>query len=265
MNDLINYSFQNRAIRIIEKDGEPWWVAKDVAEALGYSETSLEQPNNLFGHIPVEWKGDNPIMVRSKNGVEQSRNMLCISEQGLYFFICRSDKPLALPFQKWIAGDVIPSIRKKGFYAVPGADRHEQDEWKKNFPYPFLLLDDAAIKMREMRLAMNKGAITVNEWRQVVLGDFNKYEPYSRIIDFANSNLVITGNLFDYATISDLYNRYQLASGSNLTQQKFTRQIKTTFPTLVHKQKKINGYPVLCFCGCKLKSSAREVVNAFTE
>jgi len=45
--------------------------------------------------------------------------MLCFSEQGLYFFLGRSDKDAALPFQKWVAGDIILSIRKKGYYAVP--------------------------------------------------------------------------------------------------------------------------------------------------
>ena len=44
--------------------------------------------------------------------------MLIISEQGLYFFLGRSDKPVALPFQKWLAGDVIPSTRKHGLYAT---------------------------------------------------------------------------------------------------------------------------------------------------
>ena len=248
-NGLINYSFQDREIRIIEKDGEPWWVAKDIAEALGYSDES--NPARLFSHIPDEWKGVNPI--HTPGGVQ---NMLCISEPGLYFFLGRSDKPLALPFQKWIAGEVIPSIRKKGFYAIPGADRKEQDEWKKNFPYPFLLLEDAAQKMREMRLAMNKGAITVSEWRRVVLGDFNKYEPCTGVIDFINGNVDITGNTQDYILATDLYARYAMQGMHELTRHKLTQKIRQTFPTLVYKQKKIDGYPVLCFCGCKLKTNA---------
>jgi prophage antirepressor-like protein len=49
--------------------------------------------------------------------------MSAISEQGLYFFLGRSDKPAALPFQKWLAGEVLPSIRKTGSYAVPGAEK----------------------------------------------------------------------------------------------------------------------------------------------
>ena len=66
----------------------------------------------IFQAVPEEWKGSNPITTL---GGEQE--MLIISEQGLYFFLGRSDKPVALPFQKWLAGDVIPSIRKHGLYA----------------------------------------------------------------------------------------------------------------------------------------------------
>ena len=109
MNDLVNYHFQDREIRIIEKDGEPQLVCKDIAETLEYASTNMVQ---IFSHVPEEWKGSNPIT--TPGGVQE---MLCISEQGLYFFLGRSDKPMALPFQKWIAGEVVPSIRKKGFYA----------------------------------------------------------------------------------------------------------------------------------------------------
>ena len=45
--------------------------------------------------------------------------MLVVSEAGLYFFLARSDKPKALPFQKWLAGDVVPSIRRTGSYSSP--------------------------------------------------------------------------------------------------------------------------------------------------
>jgi phage antirepressor YoqD-like protein len=51
--------------------------------------------------------------------------MVVLTEQGLYFFLARSDKPLALPFQKWIAGEVIPSIRKTGKYSLPAASHIE--------------------------------------------------------------------------------------------------------------------------------------------
>ena len=54
--------------------------------------------------------------------------MLCLTEQGVYFFLGRSDKPKALPYQMWIAGDVVPSIHATGSYSV--AVSHEDRELK---------------------------------------------------------------------------------------------------------------------------------------
>jgi prophage antirepressor-like protein len=98
-------------VRVTEIDGELHFVAKDVAETLGYK----WQPN-LVGHIPEEWRGINPI-----NTLSGKQDVITLSEQGLYFFLGRSDKPAALPYQKWIAGEVIPSIRKTGAYATQTA------------------------------------------------------------------------------------------------------------------------------------------------
>jgi prophage antirepressor-like protein len=101
----------NSEIRVASVRDEPWFVAKDVAERLDYSESS--NAARLFGHVPDEWKGVNRI--HTPGGAQ---DMLCLSEPGLYFFLARSDKPKALPFQKWIAGEVLPSIRKTGTYST---------------------------------------------------------------------------------------------------------------------------------------------------
>ena len=254
MNDLQVFKFENKETRVVIKDGEPWFVAKDVAEALGY----VWEGTKSIKHVPEEWRGVYSVYTPSGN-----QNMAILSEQGLYFFLGRSDKPLALPFQKLVAGEILPALRKTGTYTVPGREAEDPlAEWKKNFPYPFLLLDDAAVKMREMRLAMNKGACSVAEWRRVVLGDFGSYKPCTDIINFANENLTITGILSDYVRATDLYGRYQFQDKNSLSRNKFTRQLKKAFPTLVYQQKKIDGYPVLVFCGCKLKSNLKEAVNA---
>ena len=79
------------SVRVIMKDGEPWFVAKDVAQALGYASTNM---TTVFQAVPEEWKGSNPIA--TPGGMQ---DMLIISEQGLYFFLGRSDKPKALPYQ----------------------------------------------------------------------------------------------------------------------------------------------------------------------
>ena len=67
-------------------------------------------------NVPDLWKGTKRIRMNLKDGREQGREMLCLSEQGLYFFLGRSDKPKALLYQMWIAGEVVPSIRRTGSY-----------------------------------------------------------------------------------------------------------------------------------------------------
>ena len=119
---------------ITDDNGEIWFVAKDIAQALGYPESSLNQVNNLFGHVPPQWAGHKRIMVNLKDGRKQEREMLCLSEQGVYFFLGRSDKKAALPYQMWVAGEVVPSIRKHGFYATPAKVEEilqDPDNWIK--------------------------------------------------------------------------------------------------------------------------------------
>lgn len=93
-----------------EPDGTVWVVAKDVAAALEYSSTNMTQ---IFSHVPDTWKGSKQI---ATPGGKQE--MLILTEQGLYFFLARSDKPKALPFQMWLANDVVPAIRKTGSYSM---------------------------------------------------------------------------------------------------------------------------------------------------
>lgn len=115
MNDMkIFENSEFGAVRVVDVNGEPWFVASDVARALGYPESSIATISKLFGHVPDEWKGRNPIP--TPGGMQE---MLIISEQGLYFFLGRSDKPKALPYQMWVAGDVMPAIRKHGGYLTP--------------------------------------------------------------------------------------------------------------------------------------------------
>ncbi len=113
MSELIPFSFESKSIRVLNLDGAPWFVAKDVMLALDYAETSVNNVADRTAHVPDEWKGHHPIV--TPGGTQE---LWCLSEPGLYFFVNRSDKPKALPFQKWVAGDVLPSIRQTGSYGV---------------------------------------------------------------------------------------------------------------------------------------------------
>jgi prophage antirepressor-like protein len=116
MNEIREFltPFEHKPVRMVMIDGQPWFVAKDVAARLGYSEESLATVNKIVACVPEEWRGRKPIPT-----LGGPQDMAILSEQGLYFFLARSDKPAALPFQKWIAGEVLPSIRKTGAYFIP--------------------------------------------------------------------------------------------------------------------------------------------------
>jgi len=111
--EIIPFSFESASstIRVVEIDGEPWFVAKDVAEALDYAESTLSNIDKTIGNVPDEWKGRYPIPT-----LGGPQDLYILSESGLYFFVGRSDKPKALPFQKWLAGEVLPTLRKRGYY-----------------------------------------------------------------------------------------------------------------------------------------------------
>ena len=100
------------SIRIVTREGEPWFVAKDVAEALDYTWTGTQR----IKHVPEEWRGVTSVVTPSGQ-----QEVAMLSEPGLYFFLARSDKPKALPFQKWLAGEVLLSIRKTGTYTAKPA------------------------------------------------------------------------------------------------------------------------------------------------
>ena len=112
MSELIPFDFDSHAVRVIDVDGSPWFVAKDAALALDYV---WKGTSGTIDHVPEEWRG--VCSVQTPYGAQE---MAVLSEQGLYFFVCRSDKPKALPFQKWLAGDVLPTIRRTGACRVDG-------------------------------------------------------------------------------------------------------------------------------------------------
>lgn len=110
MSSIIPFSFESREIRFIPEGDSFSVVAKDIAESLDYVWAGIA----TISHVPEEWRGVNSVLTPRR-----MQEVLTLTEQGMYFFLNRSNKPKALPLQKWIAGDVLPSIRKTGGYQLP--------------------------------------------------------------------------------------------------------------------------------------------------
>ena len=99
-------------VRTIVKDGEPYFVGKDVADILGYADTDQA----IRKHVDEEDK-----LTRRFNGSGQNREMTIINESGLYSLILSSKLPAAKKFKRWVTSEVLPAIRKTGSYTAKHA------------------------------------------------------------------------------------------------------------------------------------------------
>ena len=105
--------FKNREfgeIRTVTVDGEPWFVAKDIAEILQYTNTQKA----IRDHVDEEDKLTERIVLSGQN-----REVICINESGLYSLILSSKMPGAKRFKRWVTSEVLPQIRKTGTYQKP--------------------------------------------------------------------------------------------------------------------------------------------------
>lgn len=110
MNELQTFnSLEFGQIRMILRDNEPWFVGKDIATALGYSNHSKA----LIDHVEDEDKLNN----NSLSSLGQRGGWL-VNESGLYSLILSSKLESAKKFKRWITSDILPSIRKNGMYAT---------------------------------------------------------------------------------------------------------------------------------------------------
>lgn len=121
-------------VRVVNKNA-PWFVGKDVAEALGYKDTI----NALKLHVPDKYKLGWQITTSG-----QRRNVTLINEAGMYKLVMRSKLPSAEKFSDWVCEEVLPSIRKTGMYMTAQAAEN------------ILLNPDFIIKLAEQVKAAHK-------------------------------------------------------------------------------------------------------------
>ena len=96
-------------VRIIQQNGEPWFIGKDVAEILGY-----KKPENAIAvHVDDE---DKTTTLIQGTGSNYKSNAVIINESGLYSLILSSKMPKAKEFKRWVTSEVMPAIRKHGAY-----------------------------------------------------------------------------------------------------------------------------------------------------
>lgn len=110
MSELQTFNFEELPVRTLTVDEEPYFVGKDVADILGYSNSRKA----LLDHVDEEDKLTSRIVTAGQN-----RNQTIINESGLYSLIFSSKLESAKRFKRWVTSEVLPTLRKTGTYQVP--------------------------------------------------------------------------------------------------------------------------------------------------
>ena len=111
MNEIVRLSFENQSFRMVEIEGETWWVLKDICQYL-----------EIENHKDITKRMDEDEVGRFEYPHPQNPDkiikMLCVNECGLYSVILRSDKPKAKLFRRWVTHEVLPEIHRTGKYSA---------------------------------------------------------------------------------------------------------------------------------------------------
>lgn len=152
MRNLVKvFEKDNFKVRTIIKDNEIWFVGKDVAEALGYSDTNQA----IRKHIDEEDK-----LTRQIDGIGQKREMYIINESGLYSLVLSSKLPTAKEFKRWVTSEVLPSIRKTGSYQSTQINTISKEE--------FILREKEVDAKRAELLLQIANRTNIPEYKQII-------------------------------------------------------------------------------------------------
>ncbi len=184
MNELQNFSFNNLQVRTVLIENEPWFVAKDVADILEYSDTQAM----------TRRLDDEDIKSYTDRSSGQGRKVKIINESGLYEAIIGSKKKDARQFKRWITHEVLPTIRKHGAYMT---DAKAQDVLSGNGLADLLLQAGNQIKQLESEKAI----------MQVELAEATEKTRYLDLILESPDELIVKQIAQDYGMSAVKFNQ----------------------------------------------------------
>ena len=191
-NELEIFNFEENQIRMIVIAQEVWFVAKDVAEILGYKNTK----DVIKRHVDFQ---DKDIIQRSRNTTFDIpaiplRGLTIINESGLFSLILASKLETARKFKRWITSEVLPSIRKKGFYQKEKTDEEKLSE-------AFIIANNKMLQFEEKNkyLAEENQILEItNEILEIENKNLKLKNKYTDIIIKSNSTIKVTQIAQDY-------------------------------------------------------------------
>lgn len=179
-------------IRVVEIDEQPWFVGKDVAQALGYGE-GKSLANAVANHVDDEDKGVTELMTPGGK-----QRMTIINESGLYSLVLSSKLPAAKKFKRWVTSEVLPSIRKHGAYMT-------DDTIEQILSDPDTIIR-LATDLKEERVK-RKALESENEQQRQVIKDFEPIKQYVDTILESTGTLATSQVAADYDLSARMLNK----------------------------------------------------------
>lgn len=170
-------------VRVLELSGEPWFVGKDVALALGYSNASKA----IIAHVDDDDKRFEMMLVSDSQNGNLVKTAL-INESGLYSLILSSKLPSAREFKHWVTSKVLPSIRKTGGYMLP-----------KDYPSALRALADSVEQLNALAAE--------NEQQRQTIADFAPIKQYVDTILESRASLATSQVAADYDLSAQALNK----------------------------------------------------------
>jgi len=214
-------------IRTLDIDGEPWFVGKDVAQVLGYTDTF----GALKKHVDEEDKQNC-----QNDSFETPRGMTIINESGLYSLILSSKMESAKAFKRWITSEVIPSIRKHGGYLAGQETMSDEELMAKA-----LLVAQNKLAEREKKLKFLETTVAIQNQQ---IAELQPKATYYDIVLQCEDAIPLTIIAKDYGWSANAMNRFlqennvqYKVNGTWVLKNPHARKGFTTTKTHVHRDR----------------------------
>ena len=227
-------------VRVVEIDGEGWLVGKDVAEVLGYTNTSKA----IINHVDEEDKVFDMLETESQNGNVSKTKTALINESGLYSLVLRSKLPQAKKFRHWVTSEVLPSIRKHGAYMT-----EQTLEQALTSPDFLIQLANQLKQEQEARkLAEQQRDELSNEVNTLLVAeDTISFRDFSQIVDIGRTRLfeilrdmeILDKNNIPYQRYSKYFEVINAVKGDKVYP---TTRIKPVGQDYLYKRLNLDGY-----------------------
>lgn len=197
-------------IRTIDQNGEPWFVGKDVATALGYKDTV----NALKSHVDEQDK--RGWRITTPSGEQQAT---IINESGLYSLCFSSKLEGAVKFKRWVTSEVLPQIRKTGSYMLPKMTKEMQ---------AIFLLDNRTAQLDQRVTALENNAV-IDYGQQQTLKNAVNHRVVTEVLGGKDSpayeNTHVRGMVYCELN-KDLQNWFRVSARNNIPRKRFDEAIE---------------------------------------